>query len=98
MPFKKGRAKTGGRTTGTTNKTSRKIAEICDASGKPKPAEMLLEIMHDPKTEQSVKIECAKNLLPYTDRKMPTEIEKKDINAFEEASVEELEERLKELE
>ena len=89
--------KSGGRKKGTTNKTSRKVAEICDASGELKPAEYLLKVMHDKKTEQAVKIECAKHLLPYTDRKMPTEIEKKDINAFQEASVEELEQRLKEI-
>ena len=71
MKFQKGHEKKGGRVKGSVNKTSRQIAEICEANGELKPAEYLLKVMHSKETEQSVKIECAKHLLPYTDKKMP---------------------------
>lgn len=93
----KGTPKTGGRVAGTPNKTSRKINEICDADGKLKPAEFLLKTMHDENTAENIRLECAKALLPYTDRKMPTEIEQTNMNAYEALSEDELLQRLKEL-
>ena len=89
--------KSGGRKAGTPNKTSRKIAEICEANGELKPAEYLLSLMHSKQTDEDVKIECAKHLLPYTDRKMPIAVETTDINALEASTEKELEARLKEL-
>ena len=90
--------KFGGRTKGTPNKTSKKINDICDASGKLKPAEYLLETMHDEATTEATRLDCAKALLPYTDRKMPTEIEQTNKTELEGATEEELIKRLSEIE
>lgn len=94
---KKGTPKTGGRVAGTPNKTSRKINELCDANGKLKPAEYLLKTMHDEATDENVRLDCAKALLPYTDRKMPTEIEQTNKSEIEALSEDELLQRLKDL-
>ncbi len=56
--------KTGGRTKGTANKRTRKIADQAAASGLT-PLEYLLTVMRDEAQEQSVRLDAAKAAAPY---------------------------------
>jgi len=92
----KGLPKTGGAVKGKSSKRSKLLEQIKE-SGKDGPVEVLLKEMWDKETEPSVKRKIAEVLLPYIERRQPTEIEQTNLNAYEALSEDELLQRLKEL-
>ena len=70
----KGQKKTGGAVKGKSSKRAKLIEQI-KASGRQGPVEVLLEDMWDETLEPSVRRKIAEVLLPYVERKQPTELE-----------------------
>jgi len=70
----KGGKKYGGSIKGKSSRRA-KLLEQIRASGKQGPVEVLLEEMWAENTEPSIKRKIAEVLLPYVERKQPTEIE-----------------------
>ena len=96
MPFEKGHKRLGGAIKGKSSKRAKLLEQIKE-SGKDGPVEVLLKEMWNKDTEDHVKRKIAEVLLPYIERKQPTEVEQTNKDAFEAATTEELEERLREL-
>lgn len=96
MAKAKGSEKTGGRKAGTPNKKTQAIDAMVKDKGN--PVEFLLEVMSNQEQPMNVRTDAAKAVAPYTNRKMPTSVENTDMNALENATTEELEAKLKELE
>ena len=69
------RKKTGGRVKGQPNKRDKDLVEAIEENGQIRPKEYLIGLMNKKGTEEKIKIECAKILLPYTDKKQPVAIE-----------------------
>lgn len=74
MPFKKGHKKVGGSVTGKSSKHAKLLQQIKD-SGKGGPVEILLREMWAKTTKPDIKRRIAEVLLPYVERKQPTEVE-----------------------
>lgn len=96
MTFVKGKAKTGGAVKGKSSKRAKLLEQIRE-SGKDGPVEVLLREMQDETTEPAVRRKIAEVLLPYIERRQPTEIEQTNLNAYESLSEDELLQRLKDL-
>ena len=79
MSCVKGSPKTGGSIKGQSSQRA-KLLEQIKASGKDGPVEVLLKEMWDIRTDPAVRRKIAEVLLPYTERKQPTEIEA-DVSA-----------------
>lgn len=80
----KGQPKTGGAVKGKSSQRAKLIEQI-KVSGKDGPVEVLLKEMWDEETEPSVKRRIAEVLLPYIERKQPTEIEQDNTHSFPES-------------
>lgn len=73
MPFKKGKPKTGGRKPGSKNKKTlvlERIYQRCMERGF-HPADLLIDVMTDPKTPLATKIENAWRTVEYMEGKQP---------------------------
>lgn len=81
MPFEKGHKKVGGAQKGKSSKRAKLLEQIRE-SGKDGPVEVLLKEMWAEDTEPSVKRKIAEVLLPYIERKQPTEIEQDNTHKF----------------
>ena len=76
----KGKPKTGGRTKGTPNKKTAEFKKMLES--KPNPVEFMLDVMSDESQELNLRIDCAKAVAPYTNRKKPTEVEQSNTHDF----------------
>ena len=83
MTFVKGHKKHGGAVKGKSSKKA-KLLEQLRESGKDGPVEVLLKEMQHKDTEAAVKRKIAEVLLPYVERKQPTEIEADNTHSFPE--------------
>jgi len=72
--------KFGGRQKGSLNKATKELNEL--TFGPNGPFKTLLKKMQNKNTKESVVIDCAKALLKYTNRAMPTEIEQENTHSF----------------
>jgi len=73
VQFKKGHKKLGGRKKGSINLNTKVVNDL--TYGPQGPFHYLILKMNDEDTEESVKMDCAKALLQYTNRKKPVESE-----------------------
>lgn len=65
--------KTGGRTKGTPNKKTTKLAEEVKRKGVT-PLEYMLEVLRNEENPADVRMDAAKSAAPYVHSKMPTAI------------------------
>jgi hypothetical protein len=92
----KGLPKTGGAVKGRSSRAAKVLEQIKERGGK-QPLELLLDVMNNEEMPIDFRIDAAKAAAPYVHRKMPTEIEQTNMNAYEKLSEDELLQRLKEL-
>ena len=77
----KGGKKYGGAVKGKSSKRAKLLEQIKE-SGKDGPVEVLLKEMWADDTEPNVRRKIAEVLLPYIERKQPTEIEQDNTNHY----------------
>jgi len=81
MPFEKGHKKVGGAVKGKSSQRAKLLEQIRE-SGKDGPVEYLLKEMQNEENDEAVRRDIAKTLLPYIERKQPTEIEQDNTHTF----------------
>lgn len=94
--FKTGHTKVGGRKRGTPNKSTEKINALIEKDGC--PVEFLLKLMNDDKQPLTIRVDCAKAVAPFTNRRKPTAVENTDMNPLKDLTVDDLLQKLTELE
>ena len=77
----KGQPKTGGAVKGQSSARAKLLQQIAE-SGKDGPVEVLLKEMWAEDTEPHIRRKIAEVLLPYIERKQPTEIEQDSTHHF----------------
>ena len=77
----KGKPKTGGAVKGKSSQRA-KLIEQLKASGNDGPVEVLLKEMWSKTTKKDIRRRIAEVLLPYVERKQPTEIEAENTHSF----------------
>jgi hypothetical protein len=74
------RVRTGGRKKGTPNKRTKKIFDMVKDKGD--PVAFMLDAMNNEELDFSARMDAAKAVAPYTNRKQPTAIEADNKHSF----------------